>query len=104
MAGVSRGLGKTQRAIVALLDDGDAHRTIRELADSIYGVETSVGQRQNVRRAAHGLRRRQLVHTEYVATRTRGGMRAMPIPELLLALDDDERRAARAARPWWLRH
>ena len=102
---MSRGLGKTQRAIVALLDDGDAHRTIRELAGSIYGVaETSVADRQNVRRAAHGLRRRQLVHAEYVANRTRGGVRAMPLPELLLALDDDERRAARAARPWWLGH
>ena len=104
MGGVSRGLGKTQRAIVALLDDGDAHGTIRELAGSIYGVaETSVGQRQNVRRAAHGLRHRQLVHAEYVANRTRGGVRAMPVRELLLALDD-ERRAARAARPWWLGH
>ena len=102
---MSRGLGKTQRAIVALLDDGDAHRTICELAGSIYDTaETSVGQRQNVRRASHGLRRRQLVHAVYVATRTRGGVPVMPLPELLLALDDDERRAARASRPWWLAH
>ena len=92
---MSRGLGKTQRVIVALLDDGGAHRTIRELAGAIYGTaETSVTQRQNVRRAAHGLRRRQLVHAEYVAKRMRGGAPVMPIPELLPALDDAERRAA----------
>ena len=52
---MSRGLGKTQRAIIALLDDVSAHRTIHELAGSIHGTaETSVAQRQNVRAAPDG--------------------------------------------------
>jgi hypothetical protein len=53
---MSRGLGKTQRAIIALFDVS-ALRTVHELAGSIYGTaETSVAQRQNVRRAARAAR------------------------------------------------
>ena len=54
---MSRGLGKTQRAIITLLDDVSARRTVHELARSIHGTaETSVAQRQNVRRAARAAR------------------------------------------------